>query len=89
MHWSALVNDAPENLIPLTILLGSGTALLGVVKSAPSLILVGIALPAAAASAAFVSERRVRCSGPMPPKIERFNLDSLHLANLGRRLNGA
>jgi hypothetical protein len=81
------MNNARENLTPWTTLLGSGTALLGVLQSAPALILAGITLSAAAASAALVSERRLRGADPMPPKIERLNLDSLHVANLRRRLN--
>ncbi len=81
------MNGAPENLTPLITLLGTGIALLGVLQSAPALMLPGIALSAAAASAALLSERRVKDAQPMPPSIERLNLDSLHVANVRRRLN--
>jgi hypothetical protein len=80
------MNKGPDNLTPFTILLGSGTALLGLVQHAPALILTGITLSAAAA-AALVTERRLRRAHPVPPEIERLNLDSLHVANLRRRLN--
>lgn len=80
------MNDS-EDVTMLANLVGMGLTLLGVADSSPSLVLTGVALSTASASARLLSERKGRRAEAMPPNIENLNLDSLHVANLRRRLN--
>lgn len=79
--------DARENLTRLVTLLGSSIALLGVVRSEPWLILVGIACSAASTTSALALQRNQAHTHPVGLSIDGFNVDSLHIANIRRRLN--
>jgi hypothetical protein len=79
--------DRHEHLASWAIVLGSALALLGVLQSEPWVTLLGIGCSSASATAALLWKRNQLTAHSAGVSIEGLNLDSLHVANLRRRLN--
>jgi hypothetical protein len=78
--------DAREKTSWVSIF-GSALALLGLARTEPGLVFLGIALSAASASAALYLKRNPALRRSTGVTIDGLNLDSLSIANLRRRLN--
>jgi hypothetical protein len=79
--------DRQDNLASLVSVFGCALALLGVFQSAPWVTLLGIVCSGAAAAAPLFWRRNQLTAHSAGVSIEGLNLDSLHVANLRRRLN--
>jgi hypothetical protein len=78
---------ARGNIALLANLLGNGVAILGLAQSEPWLAAIGIAGSAASAATVLASKTGADGNRTPQPEIGNLHLDSLHLANLRRRLN--
>jgi hypothetical protein len=81
------MTDAAKNLVPWASLFGSAIALLGLFQGNTWLIVAGVVLCSAWALSAVYFRRNRNAFERAGVTIEGLNLDSLHIANLRRRLN--